>query len=134
MSTVLVEPKTIVTEKGDSAPADLSASDSRVFLLTLSITDIIEQESLEVFIHGSVDGATWTAKALATLPQMFYRGETPFLLDLTAHPDVKFIRAHWEVARWGRGAETPRFEFGLALKEIPPDILREAAGEVKVVA
>jgi hypothetical protein len=56
------------------------------------------------------------------------------LLDLTAHPDVKFVRAHWEVARWGRGVETPMFEFGVNLKEIPPEILREATAEAKVMA
>jgi hypothetical protein len=39
------------------------------------------------------------------------------LLDLTAHPEVKFVRAHWDVARWGRGTETPMFEFSLSLKK-----------------
>jgi hypothetical protein len=52
------------------------------------------------------------------------------LLDLTAHPDVKFVRAHWEVARWGRGTETPMFEFGVRLKEIPADVLREVSAVV----
>jgi len=47
---------------------------------------------------------------------------------------VKFVRAHWEVARWGRGVETPMFEFGLQLKEIPPDVLREASAEAKILA
>jgi hypothetical protein len=51
------------------------------------------------------------------------------LLDLTAHPEVKFVRAHWEVARWGRGDETPMFEFDIRLKEIPDEILRAAAAE-----
>jgi hypothetical protein len=56
------------------------------------------------------------------------------LLDLTAHPDVKCVRAHWEVARWGRGTETPMFEFGVSLKEIPPEILREVTAEAKAPA
>ncbi len=55
------------------------------------------------------------------------------LLDLTAHPDVKFVRAHWDVARWGRGVETPMFEFGVRLKEIPADVLREASRDAKVL-
>jgi len=55
-------------------------------------------------------------------------------LDLTTHPDVKFVRAHWEVARWGRGVETPMFEFGLSLKEVPAQVLREAAAEAKAPA
>jgi hypothetical protein len=56
------------------------------------------------------------------------------LLDLRAHPDVKFVRAHWEVARWGRGTETPMFEFSVRLKEVPAEILREVTAEAKVLA
>jgi hypothetical protein len=134
MNTVLVADKTVVTAKGDGPSVDISSAGSRVFLLTLDITNIVEQESLEIFVHGSNDGATWDAKAVAVFPQKFYRGDTPLLLDLTAHPDVKFVRAHWEVGRWGRGTETPMFEFGLTLKEIPPEILRETATAKKSVA
>jgi hypothetical protein len=44
------------------------------------------------------------------------------------------VRAHWDVARWGRGVETPRFEFGLSMKEIPPEVLRQAQAEAKILA
>jgi hypothetical protein len=102
--------------------------------VTLSITKIIEQESLDVSIYGSADGAAWEAKSIAAFPQKFYTEESPLLLDLTAHPNMKFVRAHWEVARWGRGTETPMFEFGVTMKEVPPEILREAAAEAKALA
>jgi len=130
----LVAEKTVVSAKGDGPSVDVTGAANRVFLMTLDITQIIEQESLEVSIYGSADGATWSAKPIVTLPQKFYRGESPLLLDLVAHPDVKFVRAHWEVARWGRGTETPMFEFGLRLKEIPPEVLREATAETKALA
>jgi hypothetical protein len=130
----LVAEKTVVSAKGDGPTVDLSGASGRVFLLTLEITKIIEQESLEVSIHGSADGAAWDVKPVAAFPQKFYCGQTPLLLDLTAHPNVKFVRAHWEVARWGRGTETPMFEFGVSLKEIPPEILREATAEAKTLA
>ena len=125
--SVLVPPGTVVTAKGDGQAVDLSGAASRVFLGTLSITKIIEQESLDVSIFGSSDGATWEPKSIAAFRQEFYAAETPLLLDLTAHPNVKFVRAHWEVARWGRGTETPMFEFGVTLKEIPADILKEVS-------
>jgi hypothetical protein len=134
IDTVLVAGQTVVSAKGDGPTVDVSGAASRVFLLTLEITKIIEQESLEVSVHGSADGAAWEAKAVVTFPQKFYCGETPLLLDLTAHPDVKFVRAHWEVARWGRGTETPMFEFSVRLKEIPADVLREATAEAKALA
>ncbi len=134
IDTVLVADKSVVNAKGDGPAVDVSGAAGRVFLVTLEITNIIEQESLELSIYGSADGAAWDAKPIVTFPQKFYRGESPLLLDLTAHPDVKFVRAHWEVARWGRGVETPMFEFGVRLKEIPADVLREAAADAAAEA
>jgi len=130
----LVPANTVVSAKGDGAAVDVGFASNRVFLVTLSITKIIEQESLDVAIFGSADGATWDPKSLAAFPQKFYTGEAPLLLDLTSNPNVKFVRAHWEVARWGRGTETPMFEFGVTLKEVPADVLKEATAEAKALA
>jgi hypothetical protein len=131
----LVAAKTVVTAKGDGAVIDVSAATSRIFLLALDITNIIEQESLEVSIYGSGDGAAWSPKAMVAFPQKFYREQqSVLLLDLTAHPDVKFVRAHWDVARWGRGTETVMFEFGVTMREVPANILKEAAAEARARA
>jgi hypothetical protein len=134
IDTFLVPEKTTVSAKGDGPAVDVNSASGRVFLLVLEITKIIEQESLDVSVHGSADGTTWDAKAIVSFPQTFYCGESPLLLDLTAHPEVKFVRAHWEVARWGRGTETPMFEFHVSMKEVPANILREAAAEAKALA
>ena len=131
MEAYVVPEKTVVNAKGDGPALDIGGAKGRIFLLTLAITNIIEQESLDVGIFGSADGATWDAKPVAAFPQKFYREEIPLLLNLTARPEIKFVRAHWEVARWGRGSETPMFEFGVALREVPQEILAEAAGRVR---
>jgi len=131
MDAFLVPEKTVIAGKGDGTAMDVSKSQERIFLLTLEITNIIEQEALDVSVYASVDGSAWDAKPVVAFPQKFYRGETPLLLDLTARPDVKFIRAHWESNRWGRGTETPMFEFHVTLREVPQEILAEAAGRVK---
>jgi len=123
--SVLVPAGTVVTAKGDGPAVDVSATSTRVFLAILTITQIIEQESLDVSIFGSADGAAWDAKSIAAFRQEFYAGETPLLLDLREHQNLKFVRAHWEVARWGRGTETPMFEFGVTLKEVPSEIVKE---------
>ena len=129
--TVLVPANTVASAKGDGASVDISGASNRVFLVTLTITEIIEQQSLDLSIYGSADGAAWGAKSMAAFPQEFYCGEWPLLLDLTARPEVKFVRAHWEMARWGRGTETPRFQFGVTLKEVPAEILKEATAEAR---
>jgi len=127
----LVPANTVATAKGDGPAIDVSSNADRVFLVILAITKIIEQESIDVSIYGSPDGAAWGAKSLAAFPQKFYCGESPLLLDLTQHPDMNFVRAHWEVARWGRGVETPMFEFGVTMREVPAEILKEATAEAR---
>ncbi|HLZ41308.1 MAG TPA: hypothetical protein VKQ11_10115 [Candidatus Sulfotelmatobacter sp.] len=131
---ILVPAGSTVSAKGDGAAVDVSGAANRVFLVTLSITKIIEQESLDLSIFGSADGAAWEAKSIAAFPQQFYTGEYPMLVDLTGQPNVKFVRAHWEVARWGRGTETPVFEFGVSLREVPAEILKEATAEARARA
>ena len=105
---------------GDGAAFDISASATRTFLCRLTLTDQIEQESLDVSIWGSSDGETWKKKPLLKLPQQFYRGTTKMILDLSLRPETKFIRARWELNRWGRVAPTPMFVASLELAEIPP--------------
>src|ERR1700693_516146 len=83
INAFVVPEKTVVSAKGDGPALDISSATNHVFLLTLDITNIIEQEALDVSIHGSVEGATWDAKALLKFPQKFYRGQHPLLLDLT---------------------------------------------------
>jgi hypothetical protein len=131
LDTLLVPEKTVVNAKGDGAAVEVSAASNRVLLATLHITRIIEQESLDVSIYGSADGATWEPKPIASFPQKFYCSEQPLLIDLTQHASVKFVRAHWETNRWGRGTETPMFEFHVTLREVPPEVLREARAEAK---
>ena len=131
MEAFLVPENTVVNAKGDGPALDVSRAEGRIFLLTLAITNIIEQESLDVSIFGSTDGVTWDAKPITAFPQKFYREEVPLLLNLTARPEVKFVRAQWLVGRWGRGPETPMFEFNVKLREVPQEILAEAAGRVR---
>ena len=126
IDSFLVPEKTRVTAKGDSAPIDVRGLSSRVLLLTLHITNVIEQESLDVSIYGSADGMTWSEKPLIAFPQKFYRGEHPLLLDLSDHSGVGMLRAHWEVARWGRGTDTPMFEFEVRAREVPANMLAKA--------
>lgn len=124
--TYLVPEKTVVTAKGDGAPLDVSAAEGDTLLLLLNITDVVEQQALDVSIWGSADGKDWSAKPLVSFPQKFYRGEYPMLLDLT-NLGIRFLRAHWEVNRWGRGPETPRFEFSIRSMVVKPEALTESA-------
>lgn len=133
IDTFLAPQNMIVNAKGDGPVVDVSSASNRVFLLSLNITAIVEQESLDVSIYGSADGTAWGPKPVTNFPQKFYQAQHPLLLDLTGHLEVKFLRAHWEVSRWGRGSETPMFEFDVTIKEVPTDVLKEATAEAKAM-
>ncbi len=129
LDAFLVPANTVISANGDSAPLDIGEAANRVFLLTLSITSIVEQEAIEVSIFTSADGTTWETKPVASLPQKFYLGEYPLLVDLSQAAGGKFVRAHWEVTRWGRGSTTPKFEISLRLREVSKVALQEAEAE-----
>ena len=101
-------PETTVREAGQSADVDLGETQAGTLVLTLGLTRIIEQESIDVSIWGSGDGADWGIKPLVAFPQKFYCGTYQILLDLSDRP-VRFLRAKWAVNRWGKGDPKPLF-------------------------
>jgi hypothetical protein len=119
MPLQLIPENSRLEANGNGAAFDISASATRTFLCLLTVREQIEQESLDVSIYGSTDGGNWTKKPLLKLPQQFYRGKTKLVLDLSLRPEIKFIRARWDLTRWGRGAPLPMFVAGLELVEIP---------------
>jgi hypothetical protein len=115
----LISPGTRLTANGEGHACEIAASETRVFMCTMFITEQIEQESVDISVWGSPDGQDFGKLPLLKMPQRFYRGETRQILDLTLKPEVKFLRAKWELTRWGRGAPHPVFVLGFNLSEIP---------------
>lgn len=113
--------ETTVREAGNGPIIKLGAKQGGVLILTLGITRIIEQESLDLAILGSSDGQDWSGKPLIAFPQKFYCGTYQLLLDLTDRPDVEYIRVKWQVNRWGKGDPTPLFDLYVFAKELLPE-------------
>lgn len=114
----LIPPDTRLTANGEGQPYEIAASETRTFLCSMFIEDQIEQESVDISVWGSVDGQDWGKLPLLKMPQRFYRGETRQILDLTLKPEVHFLRAKWDLARWGRVAPHPMFVLGFHLTEV----------------
>ena len=127
MLPVFLLPETTVREAGNGSALDLGGSQGRLVLLTLGITRIIEQESLDVAIWGSADGIDWGSKPLISFPQKFYCGTYQILLDLTQHSDVKFVRVKWDAQRWGKGDSKPLSGFYVFAQEMRQQILAASA-------
>lgn len=111
-------PETVVREDGRGPDCELGDLTERLLLLTLGITRIIEQESLDISVWGSPDNADWGTKPLISYPQKFYCGTYQILLDLNDRPEVRYIRVQWKVSRWGRGASKPLFGFYVFAEEM----------------
>jgi hypothetical protein len=116
---VLISPGTQLTANGEGQPFDITSSQTRTFLCTMEITDQMEQESVDISVWGSTDGTDFGKMPLLKMPQRFYRGETRQVLDLSLKPEICFIRAKYDLTRWGRVAPHPMFVVGFRLLEIP---------------
>ncbi len=115
MIPVFLLPEFVTREDGHGSKIPLDSASGKLLMLTLGITRIVEQESLDVTIHGSADGETW--HPIGSFPQKFYCGTYSLLLDLSRHPEIREIRAHWKMGRWGRGDQKPLFGFYLFAEE-----------------
>jgi hypothetical protein len=127
MELVLIPPGTRLTANGEGQSFEISASQSRTFLCSMEITDQMEQESVDISVWGSADGQDFGKMPLLKMPQRFYRGETRQVLDLSLKPEIGFIRAKYELTRWGRVAPHPMFVLGFRAIEIPAFVAQTAA-------
>ena len=100
-----------------SEVVELGDSKGKLILLTLGISRVVEQQSLDVSIWASADGQEWGGKPLAAFPQKFYCGVYTMMLDLSGHPEAGYLQARWKMNRWGRGSTKPDFTFYLFARE-----------------
>ena len=93
-------PETVIREAGTGPELSVGSAPGGLLLLTLGITRIIEQQSLDVAILGSPDNSDWNGKPVLSFPQKFYCG-TSLLTESASgreiHPGKVASR------RWGRG-------------------------------
>jgi len=107
-------PENVAQQDGSGTVVALEESRGKPLLLTLGITRIVEQESLEVCVFGSSDKQHW--RPLQTFARKSYCGTYSVLLDLSRDPDIRHLRAEWKMHRWGR-SDAPLFAFYLSAEE-----------------
>jgi len=117
MLPTLLLPESIARADGTGPELDLGSKRGKLLVLTLGITRIIEQESLEVSIVGSSDGERWAQRPMAIFPPKFYCGIYSILLNLASHPEVRFVRVTWKMSRWSKGRTMPMFGFYVYAEE-----------------
>jgi hypothetical protein len=108
-------PETVARQDGTGSEVALDSS-GIALQLTLGITRIIEEASLDVSICGSADGEQWLP--LATFPEKSYCGNYFMMLDLSQHPEIRHLRAEWKMGRWGQKDTRPLFGFYVSGQEV----------------
>jgi len=108
----------VARESGQGPALDLGAAAGRPIHLTLGITRIVQQESLNVSIYGSSDGEHWDDKPVLSIPKKSYCGMYDTTLDLRNRPSVRYLRAEWQMGRWDPRQETPLFDFFIKADEV----------------
>ena len=120
-------PETTIREAGSGPAISLGDNLGATLFLTLGITRIVEQECLDLSIWGSADGTDWGSKPLIAFPQKFYCGTYQMVLDLSDQPEMKYLRAQWQLNRWGKGDCRPLFTLYLFVKELQSETLSVGA-------
>jgi hypothetical protein len=109
-------PENVAQQDGSSTEIALGAARCTPLLLTLGITRIIEQESMDFSVWGSPDKENW--EFLLAFPQKSYCGTYSMHLDLARFPGIRYLRAHWKMSRWAPSEDsTPLFGFYLLAEE-----------------
>jgi hypothetical protein len=109
-------PKCLLPEsirKGDGVGPVVELDDycSKLLVVTLGITNVVERTGLTVSVWGSADQIEWGAKPLLTFRQRQYCGVYSVLLNMATHGDIRYLRVQWSMNRWGKTERTPLFGF-----------------------
>jgi hypothetical protein len=119
----LLVPETEACQDGTGEVVTLERAGAPV-QVTLGINRILEQQTLHVSVWGSPDGQQW--RRLINFPYKSYCGIYSLLLDLGAHPDIRFLRAQWKMGSWANDYRNPLFGFQVTL-DSEPRLSRAAA-------
>jgi len=112
----LLVPEIVAREDGVSDEIALGKSSGKPLLLTLGITRILEQESLDVSIWGSADKEQW--RQIAAYPQKFYCGTYLLMVDLSRYTHIRYLRVQWRMGRWGESEPKPVAGFYVSAEEL----------------
>ena len=103
--------ETIARADGVGPVIDLLSKRGKRLILTLGITRITAQQSIEVSVWGSAGHENWGSRPMATIPHKFYCGIYSVPLNLERHPEIRIVRLQWKMSRWRKEEAQPMCEF-----------------------
>ena len=100
-------PQEQVYGSGTGPYLDLGEARGKPLSLTLTITRMMERHTLDISIWGSKDNVDWGRRPLSRLPHRYYCGTYCTEVDLSADPEVRYLRVEYNLGGWWRGNEAP---------------------------
>ncbi|HYL38252.1 MAG TPA: hypothetical protein VEV17_20210 [Bryobacteraceae bacterium] len=109
-------PPCLERKDGAGPATDVDDLRGKLAVVRMGINHVAEREWLAVSIWGSVDGYEWGVKPLVTLPRKGYCGVYSMFLDLSKHPEVRYLQARWTMGRSCSADGIPVFGFSVSLQ------------------
>ena len=94
-----VFPEGTVSGNGSGPVIRLNDLAGQPLQLRVSITRMMERHTIDVSVWGSADGNNWGSYPLCVLPHRYYCGVYQHWLDLSDHPQVRYLRLKYELTR-----------------------------------
>ena len=88
-----------------------------LLVLTLAINCVLEHERLFVSVWGSQDAENWGTAPLVSFTPKYYCGLYSTLLSLTAHPEIRYIRAQWRMQQLKKATKQLMFGFHISVEQ-----------------
>jgi len=106
----------LVSADGFGPPIALGPLEAQPLVIRLQIDHTVQHKSLSISVWGSADGAEWGDRPLAALPPKTYCGDYLMRLDLSQHPEVRYLRVGWKTSSWHQTNAVTLFGFSVFLE------------------
>ena len=116
-ASVVLIPETTIRGVGEGPILSVAQRRTGVLNMSLGILRGSENESLRIAIWGSADGKDWGPEPLMSFSRKFYCGTYSGFLDISGRPEIRYLRAAWNVKRWGKENSVPSFTVQLCIAE-----------------
>ncbi len=113
-----VVPECVAHSDGYGPVFELSSLErGSLLVLTLAINHVLEHEMLLVSSWGSQDAENWGTTALVSFTPKYYCGLYSTLLNLVAHPEIRYIRAQWRMQQLKKATKQVMFGFHISIEQ-----------------
>ncbi|MEZ5400435.1 MAG: hypothetical protein R2729_12255 [Bryobacteraceae bacterium] len=124
-----MSPAYLVTEevrREDGVSPSWPVPDADTLRITVGITRIVEQESLDVVIEGApANEENW--RPLLYFARKFYCGEYSQSVQRDQVNDIDRLRVRWRISRWHNSGPQPLFQFYVTAEEAEVPMAMAAA-------